>query len=69
MKTLLLTGYKISLSTDNSKLYVKDGRDKDKEPVEITYKPKFIDLDNIIIYGHSGNITLNAIKWLMKQGR
>jgi len=65
---LLLSGYGITINVDGGRLHIKDGHDKDKSnPKEYIYKPKFIDLDNIIIYGHSGNITLDAIKWLTKQ--
>jgi len=68
MKTLFLSGYGISLTVDASKLIVKDGRDADRsEPESYVYKPKAIDVDNIVIYGHSGNVSLDAIKWLSRQ--
>jgi CRISP-associated protein Cas1 len=66
MKTLLLSGYGISLSVDSGCLHVRDGRDQNKEPLEYVFRPKFIDTDNIVIYGHSGNITLDSMKWLSK---
>jgi CRISPR-associated protein Cas1 len=68
MNTLLLSGYGINMRVDGGRLHIKDGHDKDKpDPREYIFKPKFIDLDNIVLYGHSGNITLDAIKWLTKQ--
>jgi len=67
MKSLLLSGYNIHIGVDDGKLIIKDGRDWEKEPTEIIMKPKFVDYDHIILYGHSGNISLSAIKWLMKQ--
>jgi CRISPR-associated protein Cas1 len=68
MNILLLSGYGISINVDGGKLHIKDGHDEDKpDPKEYVFKPKFIDLDNIVLYGHSGNITLDAIKWLTKQ--
>jgi len=66
MRTLLLSGYGISLSVDSGCLHVKDGRDYEKEPVEHVFRPKFIDINNIVVYGHSGNISLDAMKWLSK---
>mgnify|MGYP005854772879 CR=1 FL=1 len=67
MNTLILSGYGIDMHVDNSKLHIQDGNDHNKTPQKYTFKPKFIDLDNIVVYGHSGNITLDAIKWLTKQ--
>ena len=66
MKTLTLSGYNIHLGVDDGKLIIKDGRDLDKEPIQYTYKPKFIDIDQVVLYGHTGNLSLSAIKWLMK---
>ena len=68
MNTLFLSGFGISLTVDGGRLHVKDGRDINKEePKTIVYRPKMIDVDNIVIYGHSGNLSLDAIKWLSKQ--
>ena len=66
MKSLLLSGYKISINVDDGKLHIKDGMDRKKEPKEYVFRPKHIDIDHIIIYGHTGNMTLSAIKWLTK---
>jgi len=67
MKLLILNGHGIDLRVDGAKLIIKDGRFiKDKEPEKYVYRPRRIDLNHIIIYGKTGNITLNAIKWLMK---
>jgi len=68
MNTLFLSGYGITLSVNAGRLHVKDGRDADKDESEsYVFRPKMIDVDNIVIYGHSGNISLDAIKWLSKQ--
>jgi CRISP-associated protein Cas1 len=68
MNTLFLSGYGIKLRVDNAKLVVKDGRDQNRNDIsEIAIRPKSIDYDNIVIYGHSGDISLDAIKWLSKQ--
>ena len=67
MKSLFLSGYNIHLGVDDAKLIIKDGRDWEKDSQEMVYKPKFVDFDQIVIYGHTGNVTLSALKWLMKQ--
>jgi len=68
MNILLLSGHGIDMHVDGGRLHIKEGHDKEKsDPKEYVYKPKHIDLDNIVVYGHSGNITLDAIKWLTKQ--
>ncbi len=66
MKTLLLSGYGISISVDSGYLHVKNGRDHNKEPQEYIFKPKSTEYNGIIIYGHSGNVSLDAFKWLSK---
>lgn len=66
MKSLLLSGYKLSINVDGGKLVINNGRDKDREPEEHIYNPKTLDMDNIIVYGHTGNISLSGIKWCMK---
>lgn len=68
MNTLLLSGHGISINVDGSKLHIQDGHDLNRpNPDSYVFKPKFIDLDNIVVYGHSGNISLDAIRWLTKQ--
>ena len=55
------------MHVDGAKLYIKDGRfSVDEEPKQYIFIPKRIDLDNVIIYGRNGNITLEAIRWLIK---
>jgi CRISPR-associated protein Cas1 len=67
MKLLLLDGYGIDMRVDGGKLHIKEGRSSpDEEPEEYTFAPKRIDIDNIVIYGRKGNITLDAIRWLIK---
>jgi CRISPR-associated protein Cas1 len=59
MKLLLLDGYGIDMRVDGGKLHIKEGRSSpDEEPEEYTFAPKRIDIDNIVIYGRKGNITL-----------
>ena len=66
MRSVLLSGYNIHVGVDDGKLVVRDGRDWEKKPTEMIYKPKFVDFDQIVIYGHTGNVTLSALKWIMK---
>jgi CRISPR-associated protein Cas1 len=67
MKLLLLNGHGINMHVDGAKLYIKDGRfSTTEEPQEYIFSPKRIDIDGIIIYGKSGNLTLEAIRWLIK---
>lgn len=66
MNILFLSGYGIIFNVDGGKLYIRDGRDVDHEPMEYVFRPKFVNYDNIVIYGHSGNISLDAMKWLAK---
>lgn len=67
MKTLFLSGYGIELSVDSGRLVIKDGRDLRKEPTMTALKSKGNEIDGIVIYGHSGNVSLDAMKWLCLQ--
>ena len=68
MKTLYLSGYGVSLSVNSGKLHVKSGKTKEvATPQETVLIPKLHDCERIVIYGHSGNISLDAIKWIAKQ--
>jgi CRISPR-associated protein Cas1 len=52
---------------DGAKLHIKDGRFSTfEEPQEYIFSPKRIDINSVIIYGKSGNFTLEAIRWLIK---
>lgn len=66
MKSLLLSGYNIHLQVKENKLIVMDGLGWNKEPTKMIFNLNMMSYDNIIIYGHSGNVSLSAINWLMK---
>ncbi|WP_135609406.1 CRISPR-associated endonuclease Cas1 [Methanococcoides sp. AM1] len=67
MKFLLLNGHGIDMRVNGSKLHIKDGRfSTTEEPEEYMFSPKRMDVDSIIIYGKNGNLTLDAIRWLIK---
>ena len=55
------------MRVENARLMVRDGLEYERsKPNEYKLKPKCEDYDNIVIYGHSGNISLEALKWLSK---
>ena len=67
MKLLLLNGHGINFRVDNAKLHITDGRfSTEEKPEKYIFSPKRIDIDSIIVYGQSGNISIEAIKWLVK---
>ena len=68
MKTLFLSGHGVNLRVENARLKIRDGCEYERrEPAEYELRPKGDDYDSIVIYGHSGNISLEALKWLSKQ--
>lgn len=66
MRFLLLNGHGIDMRVSGAKLHVKDGRFSTDEPEKYVFSPKRIDVDSIIIYGRDGNLTVDAIRWLIK---
>ena len=67
MKFLLLNGHGINMHIDGAKLHINEGRfSTSEEPQEYIFAPKRMDIDNIIIYGKDGNISIDAIRWLIK---
>ena len=56
------------MTVDDGKLHIQNGHDYNTpKPEHLIFRPKYIDLDNIVVYGHSGNISIDAIRWLVKQ--
>ena len=67
MKFLLLNGHGINMQVNGAKLHIKDGRfSSTEEPHEYVFAPKRIDIDNIVIYGQNGNMSIDSIRWLIK---
>ena len=62
MKTLLISGFGTSINVDKRKLIITN-RLKD---TRLEFYPHKINHDGIIIDGHTGNITFEAMRWLMK---
>ena len=62
MNPLLITGFGTSINVDKRKLIITN-RLKD---TRLEFYPHKINHDGIIIDGHTGNITFEAIRWLSK---
>lgn len=68
MKSLVLVGYGVSISVDSSKLRIDDGHANYlASSKKHLLRPKQRDYDSIILSGHSGNVTLESIRWCVKQ--
>ena len=62
MNPLLLSGFGISIYVEKRRLVVKNSLKNEK----LEFYPHQIDHDSIITNGHSGNLTFEALRWLMK---
>jgi CRISPR-associated protein Cas1 len=62
MKSLLIHGFGTSLYVEKRKLTIYNKLENKREG----FYPHKIDYDGIIIDGHTGNITFEAMRWLMK---
>ena len=62
MNPLLITGFGTSINVDKRKLIITN---KLKD-TRLEFYPHKISHDGIIIDGHTGNITFEAMRWLMK---
>ena len=76
MNPLLLAGFGSSLSVKDRSLIITEGRfsplsftrysnGEFREPKLLKFRPRQIPYDSIIVEGHSGMITFEAINWLM----
>ena len=71
MNPLHLSGYGVKIKVNNlrsrSDLHITNGRNGfDKEPESYSFRPRRIPHDSIIIDGHSGYVSLQAIHWLSR---
>ncbi len=62
MNPLLISGFGTSINVDKRKLIVTNKLKKEK----LEFYPHKIDHDSIIIDGHTGNITFESLRWLVK---
>lgn len=64
MKALLLSGFGISIGVDKRKLVIKKRQSNEM----IEFYPHQIPYDNVILDGHYGSISFEAMRWLSKHG-
>jgi CRISPR-associated protein Cas1 len=62
MKSLLITGWGTHIKVNNRRLIIQN------KEIHQEFYPHQIDYDTIIIDGHTGNITFEAIRWITKHG-
>jgi CRISPR-associated protein Cas1 len=62
LKPLLLSGFGISLFVEKAKLVVENRLKRER----FEFYPHQIEYDSIILDSRSGNVTFEAIRWLMK---
>ena len=62
MKPLLISGFANSINVDRRKLIILNKIKKERTE----FYPHKIDFDGIVIDGHTGNITFEAMRWLSK---
>lgn len=60
MKPLLISGFGTSITVDKRKLIINNKEER------FVFYPHQIDYDTIVIDGHTGSISFEAIRWLMK---
>jgi CRISPR-associated protein Cas1 len=76
MNSLLLVGFGSSLSVKDRSLIIREGRfsplsftrysdGEFREPKLLRFRPRQLPYDSIIVEGHSGMITFEAVNWLM----
>ena len=64
MNPLLISGFGTSINVDKRKLIVTNKLNKQR----LEFNPHKIDHDSIIIDGHTGNISFEAMRWTVKHG-
>lgn len=62
MNPLLISGFGTNINVEKRKLIITNKLDN----VQLEFYPHQIPHDSIIIDGHTGNITFEALRWLMK---
>jgi len=56
-----------NINNEESKhLNNEESKHLNNENIEYVFQPKRINIDNIVIYGRSGDISIEAIRWLIK---
>ena len=69
MDPLFLSGFGVTLNVDRTSLLIKDGHiDPNVEPNTYEIRPRHVPFDSIVIDSQSGQISITAMKWLMRHG-
>jgi CRISPR-associated protein Cas1 len=70
MNPLHLGGWGVKIRVSNieerSELWVTDGRQDNKEIKAYTFQPRQIPHDSIVVEGHSGYVSMQALHWLAR---
>ncbi|MGA2627606.1 MAG: CRISPR-associated endonuclease Cas1 [Candidatus Bathyarchaeia archaeon] len=70
MKPLHLSGYGVKVKVQNlksrSELEITDGREDDKTPSTMSFRPRRFPYSSVVIDGHSGYLSLQALHWLSR---
>ncbi len=56
------------MHVEDGRLIVKDGY-SDKEGKTAKFRKRRVDFDKVVVLANTGSITLDSIKWLLKQGK
>jgi CRISPR-associated protein Cas1 len=62
MNPLLISGFGTSINVDKRKLIIQNKLKNER----IEFEPHQIDHDSIILDGHTGSISFESMRWLMK---
>jgi len=69
MNPIYLSGFGVSLNVDAARLIVKDGHiAPDTHPYSCEVRPRHASFDSVVIDSQSGQMSIGAVKWLMRHG-
>ena len=69
MKLLTIDGYGYNLSVDGGRLEATNGHHINRKKQTTKYRKNYLDFDKVVISGNHGNLSVSAIRWIMKQKR
>ena len=69
MKLLTIDGYGYNLSVDGGRLEATNGHHYNRSKQTTKYRKNYLDFDKVVITNNHGNLSVSAIRWLMKQKR
>jgi CRISPR-associated protein Cas1 len=59
---LMVTGYGVDLRVERGHLIVRDGAGRDRRERRLSRVSP--DLERVVVFGHSGTVTLQALRWI-----